>query len=112
MPRYQFDKVARAALLDELIAAGFPATTPVEMDDARVWVTADEADYDRMAAVVAAHNAAAIDAVADAEKTQFQQDVANLKTYQGLASPTAAQTAAATKAQNRILRRVVSELRD
>lgn len=62
MPRYEFARAARAGLLDELIAAGFAPTTPVEMDDARCWVTCEEGEWGRAAAVVAAHDAAAIDA--------------------------------------------------
>lgn len=38
------------------------------------------------------------------ERNAIQSDVDLLVTYQGIASPTLAQTAAATKAQNRILR--------
>lgn len=62
--RYHFDRPARAALLDELIAAGLPATTLVEMDDTQCWVTCDESQYATVAQVVAAHDAAAIDAAA------------------------------------------------
>jgi hypothetical protein len=62
MARYQFAKPARAALLDQLIAAGFPPTTPVEMLGDLCWVTVDPADFARAAAVVAAHDAAALDA--------------------------------------------------
>jgi len=38
-----------------------------------------------------------------AEWQSIKADVAGLKTYNGLASPTLAQTVAATKAQNRVL---------
>lgn len=121
--KYQFQHEARPELLQELVAAGFPADTRVEFDgdysDAlgwhggtRCWVTTEPEDHDRAAAVVAAHNPAVYDTAAQAKRQQFAQDVAGLKAYQNLATPTAAQTAAATKAQNRILARIVAELRD
>lgn len=50
--------------------------------------------------------------VLGAAEQAHRADVAGLKQYQGLASPTLAQTVAATKAQNRILARIIAELRD
>lgn len=64
MMRHEYAKVARAALLDELLAAGI-LDARVEMDDTTVWVTTafDRALVDP---VVGAHDAAAIDAAAGA----------------------------------------------
>jgi hypothetical protein len=39
----------------------------------------------------------------------IESDIAGLKTYQGIASPTAAQTAQAVKAQSRILRAILRD---
>jgi len=47
----------------------------------------------------------------DPNAAQFEADVRTCKDYLALATPTAAQTVAATKAHIRITRRVVSELR-
>jgi len=104
MPRYEFGRPARAALLDQLIAAGFPPTTPVEMDDTRCWVECAPEEYDRAATVVAAHDAAAMVA---AETTEAQSDtqaqarlraaVAQLNDAETLLSGTAALTLAQAK---------------
>ena len=121
--KYEFQHEARPELLQELVAAGFPADTPVEFDgdysDAlgwhggtRTWVTTEPENRDRAEAVVQAHNPAVYDTAAQAKRQQFLSDVAGLKAYQNLATPTLAQTVAATKAQNRVLARVVAELRD
>lgn len=112
MSRVTFPKPAYpAGLRDELLAAGIPVRL-VNLVDGGVEVDVPDEWDDAAAAIVAAHNAAAYDAAQAAERTQFAQDVAGLKAYQNLAAPTAAQTAAATKAQNRILARIVAELRD
>lgn len=70
MPRYEFDVDARPELLTELVAAGLPATTPVEVGDGKVWVTVDEADLATVQAVIDAHDAAAIDAAEDAAREE------------------------------------------
>lgn len=89
MTRFAFSKPARAHLLDELVAAGLPATTLVEMDGGpdyatnpgtACWVTCDEAQYDTVAAVVAAHNAAAIDAAIAQAQTDDASDRTNRAT--------------------------------
>lgn len=95
--RYRFDKPARAALLDELAAAGLPGLA-VEMDgdylpDGRVvndhtaWVTATPEQLDAVRAVVDAHDAAAIDAAAQALARQDTGDLGKVRTaYQALRS--------------------------
>lgn len=70
MPRYEFLKPARLALLEELLAAGLPKEVIVEMRDQQCWVTCAPEEYDRVATVVAAHDAAAIDAKAASEETK------------------------------------------
>jgi hypothetical protein len=121
--KYQFQQEVRPELLAELVAAGFPADTRVEFDgdysDAlgwhggtRCWVTTEPERFDAAAAVVAAHNPAVYDTAAQTKRQQFAQDVAGLKAYQNLATPTAAQTAAATKALIRMMRRMFQELQD
>jgi hypothetical protein len=108
MPRYQFNKPARAALLDELLAAGLPPLR-VEMDgiyqpdgsivgDSTCWVTASLEQANAVAAVVAAHNAASVDAAVSTARTRQQQARQTLVTYLGNATPTAAETTAAVKA--------------
>lgn len=110
--RYVFQKECRAAVLrDELLAAGI-AVARVNPLPGTCEVDVAPEDFDRAATVVQAHNPAAVDAAEAAKQSQYHADVAGLRAYQGLASPTLAQTVAATKAQNRILARVVSELRD
>lgn len=107
------DDVRPLPLLEALQAADIPVA--MVHPDGRIVLDVDDDDDTHDAAVLAvlaAHDTAAIDAAEAAERTQFETDVANLKLYQGIASPTLAQTAGATKAQNRILRRVVAVLRD
>jgi hypothetical protein len=121
--KYQFQQEVRPELLAELVAAGFPADTRVEFDgdysDAlgwhggtRCWVTTEPERFDAAAAVVAAHNPAVYDTAAQAKRQQFLGDVAGLRAYQNLATPTAADTVKAVRAQSRILARIVAELRD
>lgn len=93
--RYQFNKPARAALADELVAAGLPGLL-VEMDgeyhrdgtitgDTTTWVTAPPEQRDAVAAVVAAHDAAAIDAAAAALQNQDAGDLTKVRAaYQTL----------------------------
>jgi hypothetical protein len=95
VPRYQFQRRARAALLDQLAAAGLPGL-PVEMDgdyrpdgtivnDTTCWVTAAPEQFDAVAAVVAAHDAAALDAAAAATKQQDSGDLTKVRAaYQTL----------------------------
>jgi uncharacterized protein (DUF362 family) len=97
VPRYQFQRRARAALLDQLAAAGLPGL-PVEMDgdyrpdgtivnDTTCWVTAAPEQFDAVAAVVAAHDAAALDAAAAATKQQDSGDLTKVRAaYQTLRS--------------------------
>lgn len=67
MPRYEFAKAADAALLDELIAAGFPPATEVGLAAGRCWVTCEPERFDAAAGVVAAHDAAARETAREAE---------------------------------------------
>ena len=85
--RYEFLRPARAALLDQLIAAGFAATTPVEMDGdparglpgTRCWVTCDPAQFDGVSTVVAAHDAGAHDAAALQDRAADDDDRTRLR---------------------------------
>jgi hypothetical protein len=84
VPRYQFQRRARAALLDQLAAAGLPGL-PVEMDgdyrpdgtivnDTTCWVTCAPEQFDAVAGVVSAHDAAALDAAAAQAAGEDQAD--------------------------------------
>lgn len=119
MARIRITKPIREALMDQLQARGIRPTTPEgqsilqpDPDGRGGWLTVPDADAGGAQQVIDAHDAGVIDAARDADNQQFLADVAGLKQYQGLASPTLAQTVATTKAQNRILKRVVQELRD
>jgi len=80
MPRYAFQRPARAVLLDQLVAAGLdPQTVDVQMLGGQCWVTCDEADFDTAASVVAAHDAASIDAVQAQAATDDRTDRASAK---------------------------------
>jgi hypothetical protein len=111
--RVAFPKPASpAGLRDELLAAGVPVRL-VNLVAGGVEVDVPDEWDDAAAAIVAAHNAAAYDAAQATERTQFAQDVANVKQYMGLSAPVAEQRRLSfEKALARILRRVVSELRD
>ena len=61
---------------------------------------AEQTIYDRLVRMAKA----AITGITPAEWEALESDIAGLVTYQGIASPTAAQTAQAVKAQSRILR--------
>jgi hypothetical protein len=60
----------------------------------------EQATYDRIVNLAKA----LIDGITPAEWQAIEPDIAGLITYQGLASPTLAQTVLAVKAQSRILR--------
>jgi hypothetical protein len=110
--RYRFNKITRAmALLGELQAAGLHPGAVFPLDDGTL-IDLSPAEYDAAATVVAAHDAAALDAIAAADQQQYLTDVAGLKAYQNVTTPTLAQTSAAVKALSRVLRRVVQELRN
>jgi len=107
--RYEFLRPARAALLDQLIAAGFAATTPVEMDGdparglpgTRCWVTCDPAQFDGVSTVVAAHDAAALQdrAADDDDRTRLRAaSLALMDDYTALVG-----TGALTAAQQRAM---------
>lgn len=98
MPRYPFERPACAALLDQLIAAGFSPDTTVEMDATRCWVTCEPEQYDMVATVVAAHDATAIDAAVAQAQVRRRQARQAILGYPDLAAPTNAQTVAAVKA--------------
>jgi uncharacterized protein Smg (DUF494 family) len=112
MPRHEFAKEARAALLDELHRAGFPDAR-LESAPGVCWVTTT-ATRAAIQPTVDAHDATALDVAEAQELTRFQQDVGTLKTFLGTANTaiTQAMVIAALKAVIRILRRVVHELRD
>jgi hypothetical protein len=119
MPRIRIDKPVRGALLDELIAGGIAPVTPegeavltLDRDNLGGWLVVEDEDEQAAHAIIAAHDAAAIDQDAAQERTRYQQDIANLKAFQSVASPTNTQTAAAVKALSRVLKHVVAELRD
>jgi len=109
MPRYQFDKAARAALIDQLVAAGFPSTTLVQMDATRCWVTCLPEEFDRAVAVVAAHDALAVDQSEAATVRVYRTDLAGLKAYLDTTTPTTAQTVSALKGLVRALARELRE---
>jgi hypothetical protein len=77
MARYEYAGTFRAALLDELVAAGI-AVGRLELDDAHAWVTTD-AERALVDPVVAAHDAAAIDAAAAAEQDADEDDRLTLR---------------------------------
>lgn len=101
MTRYVFQKPCRAlALLEELQAAGLHPDYADPRPDGTTAVELPPGEYDAAAAVVAAHNAAAIDA-AEVQKANLLKDAkATLRTYyqQSPATITNAQSVAAIKA--------------
>ena len=106
--RYQFNKVSEAALLDELIAAGFDASkVRVESDDTHTWVTARPEDYDRIAGIVGAHDAQTYRDRDATRESRWQQDKQILR--QWYLDPT---TPARQKALLRVLRRLYGEVAD
>lgn len=119
MARYEYAKPnARAALLDELHAAGI-TDAQLEMDGDKlrgipattVWVTTDAAEA-AVRAAVDAHDPAAIDAAEADKQTKFDQAVAFLKGYYNTpnASITVDQTKNAVKALTVIARKHNREL--
>ena len=80
MPRYEFKRDSRAALLDELLKVGFtPDTVKVESLDDVTWVTCAEQDYDAVAQVVAVHDVVLIDARVAEVKERATEDQTFLK---------------------------------
>jgi hypothetical protein len=107
------EDVRPLALLEALQVEDIPVVAV--HPDGRVVLDVAEGDdtFDaQVATIVAAHDTAALDAAEAQERDRFLQDVAGLKAYQNLSAPTLAQTVAATKAQNRVLARIVAELRE
>jgi len=85
MARLHYTKPTRAALLDELLAAPLglaPETTRVAATGTEVWITVpDGVPSAGIDAVVAAHNAAALNA---AEKATAAQEATARNAVQGL----------------------------
>lgn len=95
-------------LLERLFRAGMrpPTFDGLPSDPVRVltWMpdlTAAEAD------ILRAVNGAVT--LTSEERAAIESDVVGLRTYQGLASPTLAQTVSAVKAQSRILRALLRD---
>jgi hypothetical protein len=65
----------------------------------------EQAVYDRLRAIVRS----LIPAISPAEWETLEPDIAGLRQYQNLASPTLAQTVLAVKAQSRILRAILRD---
>jgi hypothetical protein len=105
------------ALHNELIAAGiapgYLGDAPDDPDGIEMDV-ADNQDEAAVAAVVAAHDPAAVDATEAARAQQFAQDVQAVKAFMAApnGSATDAQRDAAFKAFVRVARRVFRELAD
>lgn len=102
------------AVLEALTEAGVRAPTSFEGDAAQTGpltltftpdlTSAERATFDSIAKL-----AVGATLLTPAERANVEPDVALLRTYQGIASPTLAQTAAATKAQSRILRAILRD---
>lgn len=90
MPRYEFPKPGRAALLDQLVAAGFDPLTVVQTDDTHCWITCAAERFDAAAAVVAAFDPAALDAQA---AQAAQQDAGDRDTVRQAVTPLLADAA-------------------
>lgn len=111
---YEFQREARAALLDELIAAGFPKDIVVGMTEEgnpnpRVWVTAKPEDFAKVASIVQAHDATAVDtreAQRRAARRAIRQTILD---FPDIATPTNAQTVTAVKALSRAVRDLYRE---
>jgi hypothetical protein len=106
-------------LLLALQAAGVPvlAVRPEtdEQGNPRVIVEVeDAADDAAVGTVVAAHDAAAIDAEATQERTRYQQDIANIKTFMAASNTSITHLAlvAVVKSIVRVLYRVITDLKD
>lgn len=108
------------ALHDELIAAGIHPTyiggdkDDPDNADRLVIEVPDDTDPETVQAVIDAHDPAAIEAAADAKRTQFEQDIANIKAFMQAAngSATNAQRDAVFKSFVRVARDKWQELRD
>jgi hypothetical protein len=119
MARLRIDKPVRATLLDELQARGIAPLTPerttiLETDPGQGggWLTVPNNQEATARAAIDAHDAAALDAGVEQDRTRAAQDAALVKAYMGVAAPTAAQTAAALKAFIRVVRRTMADLKD
>lgn len=92
MTRLRIGRPVRAALLDQLVAAGLAPTTPegttildIDIGDADGWLTVPEAQVQAARAAIDAHDAAALDAAAAALATQDSGDLAKVRAaYQTL----------------------------
>jgi hypothetical protein len=109
---------ALSALHDELIAAGIAPTylgdDPDNAPDGLVLEVPDGTAEAAVAAVIAAHDPAAVAAAETARAQQFAQDVQTVKTFMAASngSATDAQRDAVFKAFVRVVRREFIELRD
>ena len=105
------------ALHDELIAAGIHPTyigdDPDDPDGVVIEVP-DDTDRAAVDAVVNAHDKAAVEQAAEATRTQYQNDLANIKAFMQAAngSATNAQRDAVFKAFVRVARDKWQELQD
>jgi hypothetical protein len=105
------------SLHDELNAAGiFPTYIGGDKDDPDKVVieVPDDTDPEAVQAVIDAHDVTAIEAAADAKRTQYQNDLAAIKAFMAAAngSATNAQRDAVFKAFVRVARDKWQELRD
>jgi hypothetical protein len=85
--RFRFNKVCRAmALLEELQAAGLHPGAVFPLDDGTL-IDLFPAEFDAAATVVAAHDVAALDAIAAAAQQQDSGDLTKVRAaYQALRS--------------------------
>ncbi len=105
MTRLRIDKPLRAALLDQLVAAGVAPLTPegtsilqIDAGDGGGWLTVPDAQLPVAQATVAAFDAAAIDTQAQQAATKLAQARQVLRDYYLNSAPTNAQSVAAIKA--------------
>lgn len=92
MARLRIGRPVRAALLDQLVAAGIAPLTPegttvldIDQDNNDGWLTVPDAQVAAARAAIAAHDAAAIDATQAAQVAQDENDFAGFRAvYQAL----------------------------
>lgn len=104
---------ALAARLADLLKVHLRSPIAVEVDGngnpLPVWAVPltgpEQAVYDRLLRIARS----TVPSITPAEWQALEPDIAGLATYQGLASPTLAQTVLAVKAQSRILRALLRD---
>jgi hypothetical protein len=103
---------AASSLLDAAREAGLPQSvvaTTTNMAQTVITWTPDLSGPQLVLLASLQRLALAATLITPAERDALENDLAGLRAYQDVATPTLAQTAAATKAQNRVLRALLRD---